>query len=76
MRISLDESNKYLEAIIKEGEQDADYDEIMAILRTAPTEEGKLPRLKYPELTWEMYVPAEDDDLTAEETVEILLGGE
>ena len=76
MRISLDDTGNYPDAVSKEGAHDADYDAVMEVLRNAPQEEGKLPRLKYPELTWELYTPVEDDELTAEETVEILMGGE
>ena len=48
---------------------------MLAILKTAPKQEGKLARLKYPKLTWELYTPSNDDELTSEETLEIILGG-
>lgn len=74
MRISLDETGNYLDAVVKEGDADPEYDALMEVLRTAPHEEGKLPKLKYPELTWELVDDEPEPDLTSDEILAILLG--
>lgn len=59
---------------------EAEYNEIMAIIQSRPTAEGKGYRLKA-DLTWEEYdlppepVPSDEDELTEAEALEILLGG-
>lgn len=58
---------------------EAEYNEIMAIIQNRPIAEGKGYRLKA-DLTWEEYdlppvVVSDDDELSAEEALDILLGG-
>ena len=58
---------------------EAEYNEIMAIIQNRPIAEGKGHRLKA-DLTWEEYdlppvVVSDDDELSAEEALDILLGG-
>lgn len=76
MRISLDETGNYLDAVVKEGDADPEYDALMEVLRKAPHEEGKLPKLKYPELTWELVDDEPEPDPTPEEALDFLFGGE
>lgn len=59
---------------------EAEYNEILTIIRNRPRAEGKGYRLKT-DLTWEEYdLPPEpessdEDEITNEEALEILLGG-
>lgn len=59
---------------------EAEYNEIMAIIQNCPTAEGKGYRLKT-DLTWEEYdlppepEPSDDDEISNDEALEILLGG-
>ena len=58
---------------------EAEYNEIMSVIRSCPNEAGKGYRLRT-DLTWEEYylppvVVSDDDELSAEEALEILLGG-
>ena len=58
---------------------EAEYNEIMAIIQNRPIAEGKGYRLKA-DLTGEEYdlppvVVSDDDELSAEEALDILLGG-
>ena len=58
---------------------EAEYNEIMAIIQNRPTAEGKGYRLKT-DMTCEEYdlppvVVSDDDELSAEEALDILLGG-
>ena len=59
---------------------EAEYNEIMAIIQNRPTAEGKGYRLKA-DLTWEEYdlppvpEPADDDEISTDEALNILLGG-
>lgn len=55
----------------------AEYDVIMAVLRTVPHSPGKGYRLRE-DLTWEEYElpePVETDEISEAEALEILLGG-
>ena len=60
---------------------EAEYNEIMAIIQNHPIAEGKGYRLKA-DLTWEEYdlppvpKPADDDEISTDEALNILLGGE
>ena len=56
-----------------------EYNEIMSVIQSCPNEEGKGYRL-CTDLTWEEYdlppvVLSDDDELSAEEAMDILLGG-
>lgn len=56
-----------------------EYNEIMSVIQSCPNEEGKGYRL-YTDLTWEEYglppvVLSDDDELSADEAMDILLGG-
>ena len=56
-----------------------EYNEIMSVIQSCPNEEGKGYRL-CTDLTWEEYdlppvVLSDDDELSADEALEILLGG-
>ena len=57
-----------------------EYNEIMSVIRSCPNEEGKGYRLKT-DLTWEEYdlppvpEPADDDEISTDEALNILLGG-
>ena len=59
---------------------EAEYTEIMSIIQHCPQTAGKGYHLKT-DLTWEEYdlppvpEPSDDDELTPEETLSILLGG-
>ena len=58
---------------------EAEYNEMMAIIRNAPKSDGKGYKLRT-DLTWEEYdlppvVVSDDDVISAEEALEILLGG-
>lgn len=59
---------------------ETEYNEIMAIIQNHPTAEGKGYRLKA-DLTWEEYdlppepEPSDEDEISAEEALDILLGG-
>ena len=59
---------------------ETEYNEIMAIIQNHPTADGKGYRLKA-DLTWEEYdlppelEPSEEDEISAEEALDILLGG-
>ena len=59
---------------------EAEYNEIRAIIQNHPTAEGKGYRLKA-DLTWEEYdlppmpEPSDDDEISAVEALNILLGG-
>ena len=60
---------------------EAEYNEIMAIIQNHPIAEGKGYRLKA-DLTWEEYdlppvpKPSDDDEISTDEALNILLGGE
>ena len=60
---------------------ETEYNEIMAIIQNHPTAEGKGYRLKT-DLTWEEYdlppepEPSDEDEISAEEALDIILGGE
>lgn len=60
---------------------ETEYNEIMAIIQNHPTAEGKGYRLKA-DLTWEEYdlppepEPSDEDEISAEEALDIILGGE
>ena len=60
---------------------EAEYNEIMAIIQNHPTAEDKGYRLKA-DLTWEEYdlppepEPSDEDEISAEEALDIILGGE
>ena len=56
-----------------------DYNEIMSVIQSCPNENGKGYRL-CTDLTWEEYdlppvVLSDDDELSANEALDILLGG-
>ena len=56
-----------------------EYNEIMSVIRSCPNEESKGYRL-CTDLTWEEYdlppvVLSDDDELSADEAMDILLGG-
>lgn len=56
-----------------------EYNEIMSVIRSCPNEDGKGYRLRT-DLTWEEYdlppvVLSDDDELSTEEAMDILLGG-
>ena len=59
---------------------EAEYNEIMSVIRSCPNEEGKGYRLKT-DLTWEEYdlppvlEPSDDDEISTDEALNILLGG-
>lgn len=58
---------------------EAQYNEILAIIRSHPQEEGKGYRLRE-DLTWEEYdlpeeTEPEDEEISDEEALNILLGG-
>lgn len=59
---------------------ETEYNEILTIIRNRPQAEGKGYRLKT-DLTWEEYdlppapEPSDEDEITNEEALEILLGG-
>ena len=59
---------------------EAEYNEILSIIRNRPQAEGKGYRLKT-DLTWEEYdlppepEPSDEDEITNEEALDILLGG-
>lgn len=59
---------------------ETEYNEIMAIIQNHPTAEGKGYRLKA-DLTWEEYdlppvpKPSDDDEISTDEALNILLGG-
>lgn len=59
---------------------EAEYNEIMAVIRSCPTAEGKGYRLKT-DLTWEEYdlppepEPSDEDEISDDEALDILLGG-
>ena len=59
---------------------EAKYNEIMATIQNHPTAEGKGYRLKA-DLTWEEYdlppmpEPSDDDEISTDEALNILLGG-
>ena len=83
MRYNKQTSNNYILAIGTGygGTEitEAEYNEIMAIIQNRPIAEGKGYRLKA-DLTWEEYdlppvVVSDDDELSAEEALDILLGG-
>jgi len=57
----------------------AEYDEIMAVIHNKPPETETIDYRLKTDLTWEQYekeTPAEEEELTAEEALDILLGGE
>lgn len=59
--------------------QKKEYNEIMSVIRSCPNENGKGYRLRT-DLTWEEYdlppvVLSDDDELSTEEAMNILLGG-
>ena len=84
MRYNKQTSNNYILAIGTGygGTEitEAEYNEIMAIIQNRPTTEGKGYRLKA-DLTWEEYdlppvpEPADDDEISTDEALNILLGG-
>lgn len=56
-----------------------EYNEIMSVIRSCPNEDGKGYRLRT-DLTWEEYdlppvVLSDDDELSTDEEMDILLGG-
>lgn len=56
-----------------------EYNEIMSVIRSCPNEDGKGYRLRT-DLTWEEYdlppvVLSDDDELSTDEVMDILLGG-
>lgn len=56
-----------------------EYNEIMSVIRSCPNEDGKGYRLRT-DLTWEEYalppvVLSDDDELSTDEAMDILLGG-
>ena len=59
---------------------EAEYNKIMSIIQNRPTAEGKGYRLKA-DLTWEEYdlppvpEPSDDDEISTDEALNILLGG-
>lgn len=59
---------------------EAEYNQILSIIQNRPQSEGKGYRLKA-DLTWEEYdlppepEPSEEDEISAEEALGILLGG-
>ena len=85
MRYNKQTSNNYILAIGTGygGTEitEAEYNEIMAIIQNHPTAEGKGYRLKA-DLTWEEYdlppepEPSDEDEISAEEALDIILGGE
>lgn len=60
---------------------EAEYNEILAMIQNRPSAEGKGYRLKS-DLTWEEYdlppvlVPSDDDEISTDEALGIILGGE
>ena len=76
-------SNNYILAIGTGNGNDEiteqEYNEIMSVIQSCPNEEGKGYRL-CTDLTWEEYdippvVLSDDDELSADEAMYILLGG-
>ena len=70
----LDESVRVSEEITE-----TEHNEIMSVIRSCPNEDGKGYRLRA-DLTWEEYdlppaVLSDDDELSTEEAMNILLGG-
>ena len=65
-----------------DGEEitEAEYNNIMTIIRNRPQAEGKSYKLKA-DLTWEEYdlppvpEPSDDDEISTDEALNILLGG-
>ena len=59
---------------------EAEYNKIMSIIQNRPTADGKGYRLKT-DLTWEEYdlppepEPSDEDEISNDEALEILLGG-
>lgn len=59
---------------------EAEYNEILSVIRSCPQSEGKGYRLKT-DLTWEEYdlppepEPSDEDELSDAEALDILLGG-
>ena len=56
-----------------------EYNEIMSVIQSCPNEDGKGYRLRT-DLTWEEYdlppvVLSDDDELSTDEVMDILLGG-
>ena len=57
-----------------------EYSEILSVIQNHPTAEGKGYRLKA-DLTWEeydlptVYEPSDDDEISTDEALNILLGG-
>ena len=57
-----------------------DYNEIMSVIQSCPNEKGKGYRLKT-DMTWEEYdlppmpEPSDDDEISTDEALNILLGG-
>ena len=84
MRYNKQTSNNYILAIGTGygGTEitEAEYNEIMAIIQNHPKAEGKGYRLKA-DLTWEEYdlppvpEPSDDDEISTDEAINILLGG-
>ena len=60
---------------------EAEYNKIMAIIQSCPNVDGKGYKLKA-DLTWEEYdlppvpEPSDDDEISTDEALNILLGGE
>lgn len=57
----------------------AEYDEIMAAIQNKPPTTDTIDYRLKTDLTWEQYekeMPAEEEELTPEEALNILLGGE
>ena len=69
--------NGYIVAIgtnlIGDEISDAEYNEIKSILANAPKAEGKGYKLKT-DLTWEEFNTAVDDEPSADEIIDILMG--
>ena len=84
MRYNKQTSNNYILAIGTGygGTEitEAEYNEIMAVIQNLPTADGKGYRLKA-DLTWEEYdlppvpEPSDDDEISTDEALNILLGG-
>ena len=84
MRFYKQIENGYISAIGTGGGgteiTEAEYDEIMAAVHAKPEREGTTDYRLTESLTWEAYErepePEDDDDLSPEEAMNIMLGGD
>lgn len=70
------DKDDFIVYIIKEGEQDSDYDDMLTVFRSKPDYiEGHEWKLKHPSLEWVSVELSTDDECSAQEILDILLGG-